>query len=219
MVDQCLASLIYHQDKVLEQLDANHLARSISIFHESSVRATLAPHTQMVHSWETTKALTGISPHIKMMVDMMSVKQQQSEIVEKVFNKVMDGLTGYSDERNIGRGELTEARVNSMVSNFVRDHFSECQTQLQSTLATIGAVTNNGQDQQIEKNVDGVDTTEDQERATYPLRVPPEGIFSRVPQDFEWPNAGLSDLWVRWNIRDTARGIPPCRVLHTKDLT
>ena len=43
------------------------------------------------------------------------------------------------------------------------------------------------------------------------------GLLSRLPADFEFPQAGVYDLWIKWNIRDTVRKIPPLKKLRSKD--
>ena len=44
------------------------------------------------------------------------------------------------------------------------------------------------------------------------------GILSRPP-DFDFPAVGVYDCWVKWNISDTERGIPPLRLLQAKDFS
>lgn len=43
------------------------------------------------------------------------------------------------------------------------------------------------------------------------------GVFSRLPADYEFPRAGVYELWMKWNTHDTVRGIPPLKTLHSKD--
>ena len=62
---------------------------------------------KVLHAWETTETLSGVPPHIKLLVDIGTIKEQQSVIVEKVFNKVMGGVLAYFEERAIGGGQLT----------------------------------------------------------------------------------------------------------------
>ena len=58
------------------------------------------------------------TPHIKSLVDIGSIKEQQSLIVEKVYNKVMEGLKAYFEERAIGGGQLTESQMRNMIREF-----------------------------------------------------------------------------------------------------
>ena len=52
---------------------------------------------------------------------------------------------------------------------------------------------------------------------TFQLRSHRNGILSRLPEDYNFPAAGVYDCWVKWNISDTERGIPQLRLLQAKD--
>jgi len=54
-------------------------------------------------------------------------------------------------------------------------------------------------------------------RATYSLRTNSRGEISRLPTDFQFPNAGIFDCWVQWNVGNSARQIPPLRKLGPKE--
>ena len=41
--------------------------------------------------------------------------------------------------------------------------------------------------------------------------------MSRLPDDFEFPRDGILDLWQKWNIGDSRRGIPPLADLTIMD--
>lgn len=43
------------------------------------------------------------------------------------------------------------------------------------------------------------------------------GVKSRLPEDFRFPAAGLSDVWIKWNLPDQYRKIPPLRELQSVD--
>ena len=92
LLTRCLASLLYHTETVLA-FDANHIARSIPIFRQATTRTILASKVQIVQSWDTQLALTGIPPHIKALVDIASIKATQAQIVDQVYARVMQGLT------------------------------------------------------------------------------------------------------------------------------
>ena len=77
ILNRCLASLLHHRDYVLN-LPADHIARSIPIYRQSTLSNNLKPHVKVLHSWETTESLTGIPPHIKLLVDIATIKEQQA---------------------------------------------------------------------------------------------------------------------------------------------
>lgn len=41
--------------------------------------------------------------------------------------------------------------------------------------------------------------------------------MTRLPTDFEFPKAGVYDVWIKWNIEDSERKIPPLRMLKSHD--
>ena len=67
------------------------------------------------------------------------------------------------------------------------------------------------------KRVAKVDKQHKKKQSSYPLRVHKNGLLSRLPEDFEFPQAGTCDLWLRWNVGDDERGIPPLSVLRHHD--
>ena len=42
--------------------------------------------------------------------------------------------------------------------------------------------------------------------ATFPIRTHISGMFSCLPYDYEFPQAGAYDCWIKWNIGDTVKG-------------
>lgn len=63
LLEQCLASLVFHQDKILS-LPPNHLARSISLFRDPQLRTELAQHVTIVSAWgNPRKAARNPTPH------------------------------------------------------------------------------------------------------------------------------------------------------------
>jgi hypothetical protein len=87
ILSRCLASLVFHRDHVLK-FPASHVARSICLYRQSVLFEKLNPHVGVVRAWETTETLSGIPPHIKSLVDIGYIKEQQGLIVDKVFDRV-----------------------------------------------------------------------------------------------------------------------------------
>lgn len=214
LLNRCLAALVFHRQTILN-LHPSHAARSISLYCQSSMHNALANHVQMVHSWETNIALTGIPPHIKLLVDMASVKAMQERLLEELTTKVLSGITSILDERQLGGGELTEGRVIAIVNNALQgqlpaqfDNLSQTLTQRLDAIATSAPALFESQEQSRGPTVN---------RQTFELRSHGNGILSRLPVDYDYPSAGVYDCWVKWNISDTERGIPPLRLLSAKD--
>jgi hypothetical protein len=211
ILHRCLASMIFHRETIL-QLPPNHVARSIMMFCQSSPTVhtnILANHVKIVHSWETSTELTGIPPHVKTLVDIAAIKATQDTIVDNVFERVIAGVKDLLDTRQIGGGELTECRLNDMVVKAVAPQFDALN-------ATLSRVVERGNPLPLRpprplEAMESVDFGPVDE-----LRMI-DGIFTRLPHDYEFPHAGVYDLWIKWNIRDTVRNIPPLKKLHAKD--
>jgi len=108
ILNRCLAAMVFHQQAILH-LPPNHAARSISIYRQSALCNELATHVQKVNSWETNKVLTGIPPHIKILVDVAGIMATQETIIERLYARLMSEVTDLLDDRHIRGGELTEA--------------------------------------------------------------------------------------------------------------
>ena len=207
ILHRCLASMIYHRNTIL-QLPANHVARSIMMFRQSSPSVhtnILAGHVRIIHSWETNTELTGIPLHVKTLVDIAAIKATQETIVERVSERVITGVTDLLDARKIGGGELTECRVNDMIAKAVASQFDSLTSTLIQTLGR-------GNNPLPHRPMERVNN----QRPVNEVRMH-GGMFSRLPANYEFPNAGVYDLWIKWNIRDDVRDIPPLKTLHSRD--
>jgi hypothetical protein len=60
--------------------------------------------------------LTGIPSHVKEIVDIQALSEEQSKLSDTIFTKVMDGLIGYFDTRQIRSGEMQEASIKELIA-------------------------------------------------------------------------------------------------------
>ena len=169
----------------------------------------LAGHVRIIHSWETNTELTGIPPHVKTLVDIAAIKATQDTIVDRLFERVIMGVKDLLDTRQIGGGELTECRLKDMVEKAVEPQFNELKVTLNKALLDRG---NNPLPPRTLESMESFDIR----RPVNEVRMH-GGMFSRLPANYEFPNAGVYDLWIKWNIRDDVRNIPPLRTLHPRD--
>ena len=212
ILNRCLAAMVFHQQDILH-LSPNHAARSISIYRQSALCNELATHVQIVNSWETNKVLTGIPPHVKLLVDVAGIRATQETIIEKLYTRLMSGVTDLLDDRQIGGGELTDARLNTMVANAVAPQFEAINLTLTQAFSHLSPASPASPARDLGETA----YAETFSNTTFPIRSHGNGLFSRLPNDYEFPQAGAYDCWIKWNIGDTVRGIPPLRILHAKD--
>ena len=210
---RCLASMVFHRETVLN-LHTSHAARSIPLYCQSEMHNELASHVKMVHCWETNAAFTGIPPHIKLLVDMASIKATQERLVEEITTRVAAAFSYALDDRQIGEGALTEGRITSIVNTALEEQLeslSRTITQKFNSIVRTAAPTTHLPTQDLPRSDAGGGQT------LFQLRSHRNGILSRLPEDYNFPAAGVYDCWVKWNISDTERGIPPLRLLQAKD--
>jgi hypothetical protein len=79
--------------------DANHIARTISLFRDPTKLQPLIDKVIVIQVWELTRHLTGVPSHIKELVNLQALRVKQSKLLKLVFDKVMLGLAEYFDTR------------------------------------------------------------------------------------------------------------------------
>jgi hypothetical protein len=210
VLHRCLAAMIFHRETIL-QLPPNHVARSILMFCQSSPSVhtnVLADHVNIIHSWETNTELSGIPPHMKTLVDIVAIRESQDKMVDRVFNKVVAGVKDLLDTRKITGGELTESRLKDMIKTATAPDFQVLNVRFDQLLDRRHPL-------QPPRPFESMES-DDSRQPVDELRLN-GGLLSRLPANYEFPQAGVYDLWIKWNVRDTVRKIPPLKTLHSKD--
>jgi hypothetical protein len=218
----CLASLVHHRAEVLA-LDPNHIARtSISIFRDPSKMQLGIDKVQVIHAWESNRHLTGIPPHVKELVDLHSLKVEQSKLAGTIYDKVMEGMTAYFEARRIGGGDMTEARMKEMMASVCQANVEDLALRLEAklksladTFETYGAGNSNrpGDGRATGPRMMNAPRAQD----TFLIRTNLRGELSRLPNDFQFPKGGMYDCWVQWNVGHIERSIPPLRSLTPRE--
>jgi hypothetical protein len=93
ILQRCLASLIYHQDKVMA-FDLNHVARGLGIYRDLAKLAPAFEKVKIVRAWDSHEySITGVPPHIKQLVDLEALKSEHSNLCNNVCKQLMGELT------------------------------------------------------------------------------------------------------------------------------
>jgi hypothetical protein len=206
----CTSSLIYHRETVLA-FDANHIAKTISIFRDGSKMEPVIDKIMVVKAWESTRHLTGVPSHVKL-VDLQALRVEQSKLSDTIFTKVMGGLADYFDTRRIGSGEMTEARIKELIALACKANMDELVKRVENTVDSLKSAFEEcsfGNGRPVRQ--DAEEETGVVHDATYMLRTNTFGEISRLPNDFQFPKAGIYDCWVQWNVGNSVRQIPPLR--------
>ena len=161
----------------------------------------------VVKAWGLTRHLTGIPSHVKELVDLQALREEQSKLAEMIFEKVMAGLTDYFDTRRIGSAEMTEVRIKELISLACKQNVDELVSHVETTVESLKTAF-----EACSFGNSGPAVGRDAENAacaTYSLRTNSRGEISRLPRDFQFPNTGIFDCWVQWNVGNLTRQIPP----------
>ena len=208
----CLASLVFHREKVLA-FDANHIARTISLFRDPSKLQPVINKVITVRAWESHRHLSGVPSHIKELVDLQALRVEQSQLSQVIFEKVMLGLTEYFDTRRIGGGEMTEARIREMIAEASKINVDDLVKRMEEKVDSLKTA--------FQQFTTDSDATRQEDTAgaarTYLLRTNILGQISRLPSDFQFPKGGCYDCWTQWNVGDGERSIPPLRKLGPRE--
>jgi hypothetical protein len=125
------------------------------------------------------------------LVDVAAIRATQEKIIERLYDyeRLMSGVTDLFDDRHIGDGELTEARLNTMVANAVAPQFEAINLTLTQAFSHLS---------QASPACDFGETPYAYtfSNAIFPIRTNSNGMFSRLPYDYEFPQAGTYDCWI-----------------------
>jgi hypothetical protein len=98
--------LVHHRDKVLA-FKPDYIAQtSISIFWDPSKMELTINSVKVIHAWDSNPHLIRIPPNVRELIDLHKLKVEQSQLVELIHKKVMNGLTKYFDVQQMGGGEM-----------------------------------------------------------------------------------------------------------------
>jgi hypothetical protein len=208
ILQMCTASLIFHQETVLA-FNANQVTRTISIFRDGSIMAPVIDKIIVIKAWESTRHLTGVPSHIKELVDLQALREEQSKLSDTIFTKVMGGLTEYFDARCIGSGEMMEACIKELIALACKANMDKLVKCMETTVNSLKMTFEecsfgNGPPVRQDAEEDAVVCN-----STYLLRTNTLGEISRLPSDFHFPKAVIYDCWVQWNVGNSDRQIPP----------
>jgi hypothetical protein len=200
-----LASLIHHQEKVMA-FNANQIARSIPIFCDLSTIETVFDKIKVIQTWDSRlSVVTGVPPHIKELVDLEALQKVHSELSNKVYEKVMNGLREYFEVQQIGGGQLTEARIRDMITERCRQTAKDLANRIKVKLDLLDGrvgLQRNGRVQQ---------------RETYRICTNTLGQLTRLPDNFQFPKENAFNCWKQWNIGSKERQIQPLRLVDVNE--
>ena len=184
--------------------DPSHLARSIPVFQDMRKTEAVADKVKVEHAWEqdSIHEIMGVPPHIKELVELMSLRKDHAHLLDKVCQKVMRGLKEHFEARHIGGGETIEARVCNMTAEGCKQSAEELVNQVGEKLDSLATAVGGGRLELQSKE-------QPQERETHALRASCLGQVTRLPNDFQFPSGNALDCWLQWSVGSATRQVPP----------
>eukprot|EP00957_Ditylum_brightwellii_P088816 6763626-Ditylum_brightwellii.AAC.1 len=120
----------------------------------------------------------------------------------------MSELKDYLENKGIGVGELTKARVKEMIDTATKKLVGALDTKLNHLAKSIDKFTDISNAQldvdNVHKNIQSNDL---KKFASYPVHLC-DGKFTWLPDDFEFPSSIAWDCWERWNRGNVEQKIP-----------
>eukprot|EP00834_Sanchytrium_tribonematis_P008383 NODE_965_length_2851_cov_0.895712.p1 type:complete len:731 gc:universal NODE_965_length_2851_cov_0.895712:286-2478(+) len=211
VAEYCLASLVYHRNYLFRVFEPTHPLFNSAIFRSTTQMNNLADLVVIDVGNMTTSEriinLTGIPPHISLLVKLDKVAQNIDVIIEKVNSSVEETahrIVQYIDERSLVSGIATVQQMESIISNSVNYTLSESgilnllSTQNRSD-TNINEVPNQNQNRRYQMHTIG-------------------DRLSMVPLDFKFPRCSIAVAYQLWCCGDERNGYPPFRMLSSKDM-
>ena len=206
---RCLASLLFHRD-VLFALPANHVVRisSFALKNQDVLKRFEDKELIVVsYPWNNNSNyhFSGIAPHVAIIQDLTTVKEEQRKLV----NNFVDKMTLLLDGRGLNGGNLSTNNLRELMMEAtadLRQNMNDIMEMRRTNLSTTNGINNNN-----------LVRTSDQRRTTYTLHFH-HNTFSRLPKTWRFPRVGIRDLWRLWWIGDSVKNVPPLRVIEHNDV-
>ena len=127
----------------------------------------------------------------------------------------LNGLREYFEARQIGGGQMTEARIKEMITEGCRQSAEDLakRIEVKLDLLAVSFEESSGSVGRVALQRDG----RLQQRETYRLRTNTLGQLTRLPDDFQFPKGNAFDCWNQWTIGNKERQIPPLRLVDVKE--
>ena len=138
----------------------------------------------------------GVPPHVAVFQELHSLKVKQQSLIDNFSSKVKTAI----EECDLPNGTLSEQRLQQIFDGFSADI---CEQLLNICQGAGDAEADEAQH---------IETGQGYHWHYF------YGCFHCVPKDWCFPCIGVLDTWKQWWIGDSVWGIPPLRILDSKDL-
>ena len=197
----CLASMVHHRWFIVERFNANYVVlASGQLFRDEAVLHQLDNNPGCVvvtYPWSLNEgSSTGVPPHVAVLQELQCLKVKQQSLIDSFVSKVKTAI----EECDLSGGSLMEQRLRQIFDGFSAD--------IREQLRHVGEGAENTEDVDAQR----IETGQGYRWHYF------DGQFHRVLKDWHFPRIGVLDAWKQWWIGDSVWGIPPLRMLDSKDL-
>jgi len=205
IIQECLASLVFHADFLRANLDPKHRLFSTPLFTNASLVPSLLPKVVCGRANEKTlMRATGLPPHISLLESMSTCAAKIEAVIPAIdaaVPKIVEGVTVVLEERSIAASTVTRNGLKDMLTQILDEagvyKAVEAMRKPPHTAASV----------------------------LEPLKPSPSlpaymwaGKFHLVPENFAFPNGSTLAAWQSYMAGDSSKGYPPLRKLSPLDM-
>jgi hypothetical protein len=213
MCRMCLASLLYHRDWIIKNLNCNHCVNicSYSLRDEIIVNEIIDKKLiKVTLPWnDSDHVFTGVPPHVSLLQNLRAIRNDQTQMIDTFVDKVKLALTEYG----VGSERFALDNIQKVLDDFKTNIQQTMQQHLQSS----------GRGVVNEDGVNNESNEREERNDSLGFKYKPHyygGMWHRVPCDWRIPRCGTKDLWRQWWIGNTTkdRNVPPLRLIKAIDV-
>jgi hypothetical protein len=187
-----LGSLWHHKSFLKQNLPKKHAVLSSPLFSSKKLPDQLDGHI-IIGSESPYMKATGVLSNAVLLKAVRNVQESINDIPAKVVQRVEEVL----EQNGVAAGNVTGQQIFDHVTSAVQNVLSQHIGNIQQAVNAAPIENNNNTGLQL-----------------YMW----QGGFSRVPEDFEFPDVNLAQAWQLWWLGSPTEGIPPYRAITPNDL-
>jgi hypothetical protein len=219
LLEHCLASIVYHQDYLLNNLPHNHFLFHTSLFRNLDTLRRLRDHItcEIGLGPNVERAATGIPAHVMLMHEyrtlhatVMNLQRTVDVSLQQIPVQTANAVEQIIERNAIQAGNITYLGFQTMLNDTVTKGLAELastfrqgetRTELSQTTLEITEP-----------------PTQGQHKIYWFADKNGQMKMHRLPKEFEVPDVQPDTAWEYWICPSDSRGYPPLRFCSNKDI-
>jgi hypothetical protein len=207
----CLASLVYHEDWLRENVVLEAGFFSTNLFGDADLLNSLK--ARVISGYDSPHmTATGIPAHvtqIRGMSEMMEEVKGLRSIMESSVLETVDKMSEMIDGKNFQQGILSQESILNM---------NQAILDMGESIKDVYDCIRSGESMPTSSRINGtlglVPSPVQRESLMYTW----QGAIHYVPENWEMPKVNVRTGWLLWCVGKASDGIPPLRILTSHDL-